>query len=48
MPKESISTIIELKDQQLTEKYCELSRAISQQKTMKAFSWGGIAFMLVK
>ena len=47
MSEESISIIIKLKDQQLTEKYFELSRATSQQQTMKVFFWGGIAFMFV-
>ena len=47
MSEESISTIIRLKDKLLTEKYKELHTETSQQKTMKVFAWGGIAFMFV-
>jgi len=45
--KESISTIIRLKDQLLTEKYNELHTATSQQKIMKVFLWGGVAFIFI-
>ena len=47
MSKESMSTIIQLKDKLLTEKYKELHTATSQQKTMKVFFWGGFVFVFI-